>query len=237
MIVRGGPAVSGRPRLLDLFCGAGGCSVGYHRAGFHVTGVDHWPQPNYPYEFHQADALDVLADRAFIATFDAIHASPPCKGENPLRHLHDVEHPDLLTPTLELLAGIDQPWAVENVESTQKMPGSLILCGASFGLQAQCRDGVTRVLRRHRRLASNVFLMAPPCSCSKRIIGVYGHGGVGHGGRPKPGSYRGYQATASEARQALGIGWMTAVELAQAIPPAYTEWIGSQLLDHLKATR
>jgi DNA (cytosine-5)-methyltransferase 1 len=219
--------VSGQPRLLDLFCGAGGCSVGYHRAGFDVIGVDNRPQPNYPFEFHQADALTFP-----LEGFDAIHASPPCKSETRLRHVHDIDHPDLLTPTVERFAGLGVPWVIENVESTKKLPGALVLCGASFGLRAECDDGTLRLLRRHRRFASNVFMMAPPCACTSRIVGVYGHGGG-----PKRLLNRGYQATKAEAVAAMGIDWMSRDELSQAIPPAYTEYLGAQLLDHLKATR
>lgn len=210
-------------RLLDLFCGAGGCSVGYSRAGFDVVGVDIEAHPDYPFEFHRVDALEVLADKAFLARFDAIHASPPCKSENPLRHLHEVDHPDLLTPTLHALAGEARPWVVENVAGTRKMPGAMLLCGEAFGLGAMCRDGVYRPLRRHRLFASNVWLMSPGCACSGRQpLGVFGTGGGGaQNGR--------YKAWRDEARVAMGIDWMRHDDLVQAIPPAYTEHIGHHL--------
>lgn len=233
-----------KPRLLDLFCGAGGCSVGYARAGFEVVGVDIEPHPDYPYPIHVGDALDVL--RRLMAGFAveflrpdghglrvvpediaAIHASPPCKSETDLAALSDRKHPNLLGPTLGLLGAQRTPWVVENVEGTDQMPGSLVLCGASFGLGATCRDGVYRPLRRHRRFESSVFLMGPGCACDGREpVGVYGTGG---GGRMT----RGYKAHPEEAREAMGIDWMTREDICQAIPPAYTQLIGEQVIDHL----
>ena len=218
-----------RFRLLDLYCGAGGCSVGYYLAGFDVVGVDIVAQPNYPFRFYQADALDALDDPDWLATFDAIHASPPCQSETPLRHSRpDYDWPDMLAPTIDALAQVDTPWVIENVSHTEQLPGALIICGASLGLKVKCSDGVVRVVRRHRRFASNVWLMAPPCACTFRIVGVYGHGGgtrVAHG----------YAGFADEAREAMGIDWMNRNEMAQAIPPAYTQLIGEQLLSELVA--
>lgn len=217
-----------RPVLLDLFCGAGGCAVGYYRAGFDIVGWDIEPHPGYPFEFHQGDALEVLADRVYLDQFAAVHASPPCKSESPLRVLHDVDHPNLLGPTLAALKAWGGTWVVENVEGTDQMPGSLVLCGASFGLGATCRDGVYRPLRRHRRFESSVFLMGPGCACDGREpVGVYGTGG---GGRMT----RGYKAHPEEAREAMGIDWMTREDICQAIPPAYTEFIGEQLIAALE---
>jgi len=211
-----------RPRLLDLFCGAGGAAVGYHRAGFEVVGVDIEPQPHYPFEFHQADALYALTFP--LGGFDAIHASPPCQSESDLRHRTGVEYQDLLTPTLAQLRAQSLPWIVENVESTDKLPGSLVLCGTEFGL----RSG-NRYLRRHRRfLASFDLWGAGGCSCAARSIGgVYGTGGGGP-------MTRGYKFRPAEAAEAMGIDWMTTAERAQAIPPAFTEHLGAQLLDHLR---
>lgn len=214
-----------RPRLLDLFCCAGGASMGYHRAGFDVVGVDIAPRPSYPFEFIQADALEVLDDRAFIAGFDIIAGSPPCQSESDLRHRTGVDYIDLLTPTLERLNRIDKPWVVENVASTKKLPGALILCGTEFGLKAVCRDGKTRWLSRHRRFGSNVFLLgAGGCHCTtgRLIGGVYGTGGGGV-------MTRGYKFHPEEAREAMGIDWMSRAEISQAIPPAFTEHIGLQL--------
>lgn len=123
-----------RPRLLDLFCGAGGCSVGYQRAGFDVEGIDLEPHPDYPYPFRQADALEVLADVDLLLSYDVVHASPPCKSETDLAVLSDRAHPNLLGPTLGLLRAVPGlVWVVENVEGTRQMPDALLVCGASFG--------------------------------------------------------------------------------------------------------
>lgn len=212
-----------RPLLLDLFCCAGGAGMGYHRAGFDVVGVDIRPQPRHPFEFVQADALEVLADRKYLARFDAVHASPPCQSETDLRHRTGEEYPDLLTPTLALLEGVTVPWVVENVESTAKLPGALVLCGTEFGL----RSG-RRWLRRHRRFGSNVLLMgAGGCHCyGKPIGGVYGNAGGGS-------QNRGFKFNVAGAREAMGIDWMVQAELSQAIPPAFTEFVGEQLLAHI----
>lgn len=216
-----------RPRLLDLFCGEGGCSAGYVRAGFDVFGIDTAKQTRYPHEFLQVDALDFLAEVS-PGDFDLIHASPPCKSENPLRHLHDVEHPDLLTPTLAMLRAGTTPWIVENVEATDKMPGALVLCGEAFGLGAVCRDGVYRPLKRHRLFESSLPLMSSGCACSGRQpVGIYGHGGGGQ-------MTRGYKATLADARASMGIDWMSRRGISQAIPPAYTEYLGEQAIDLIR---
>jgi DNA (cytosine-5)-methyltransferase 1 len=216
-----------RPRLLDLFCCQGGASMGYHRAGFDVVGVDCAEQPGYPFEFHQGDALTYLADSYW--DFDAIHASPPCHDHSDLAHRTGTDGTgDLLAATLDALARLDIPWVVENVEGAP-MPGALVLCGTEFGLSAMTKTG-RRWLRRHRLFASNRLLMgAGGCSCSMRpIVGVYGTGGGGQ-------MTRGYKSTKAEAEEALGIDWMDRYGLSQAIPPAYTEFIGAQLLDALRA--
>lgn len=209
-------------RLLDLYCGAGGAARGYQLAGFHVVGIDTAPQPRYAGdEFLQADALPALADPLFLAGFAAIHASPPCQSETALRHRTGLTYPDLLTPTLALLRGSALPWVVENVESTAKLPGALVLCGTEFGLHSG-----DRWLRRHRRfLASFPLWGAGGCSCRRaKIGGVYGDGGGGQ-------QTRGWRFP-GKARQgdALGIDWMTTAEMSQAIPPAYTRFVGEQLL-------
>lgn len=220
-----------RPRLLDLFCGAGGAAMGYHRAGFDVVGVDINPQPHYPFEFHQGDALrwlDVTIRHPH--TFAAVHASPPCPRYSAITPNRD-DHPDLVAPTRELLRASGLPYVIENV------PGSplidpVVLCGAAFGLGTGCRDGRWRNLKRHRLFESNVWLMAPGCCCHGEAVGIYGDGGGGPSTRPSGGG--GYKAYPEEARAALGIDWADRRGLANAIPPAYTEFIGEQLLAHLQ---
>lgn len=213
------------PPLLDLFCGEGGATRGYQEAGFCVTGVDLvWRSRYCGDRFVKADAFEVLADPVFLSRFVAVHASPPCQSESQLRHLTGRDYPDLLTPTLQALGRAAVPWVVENVESTGKMPGSIVLCGTQFGL----RSG-DLWLRRHRRFAANFPLTggAADCVCGGLPVGgVYGRGGGGPMGN-------GYKFGPQQAREAMGIGWMTNAGIAQAIPPAYTRFVGAQLMDHI----
>ncbi len=218
-----------RPLLLDLFCCEGGASTGYHRAGFDVVGVDIRDQPRYPFAFRREDALTFV--RRHWQDFDVVAASPPCQSETGLKHLSTNSHPNLLGPTLDLLATLPVPWIVENVAATKQMPGALVLCGTEFGLNAACRDGVTRWLSRHRKFASNLFLYgAGGCHCTtgKKIGGVYGTGGGGA-------MTHSYKFHPEEARAAMGIEWMSRKGIAQAIPPAYTAFLGGQLIDALTA--
>jgi DNA (cytosine-5)-methyltransferase 1 len=224
-----------KPRLLDLFCGAGGAAMGYARAGFEVVGVDITPQPNYcGDEFVEADALRVLdmltgvydeplINALMTRPFDAVHASPPCQAY--IRSgmvAKDGRHPDLLGRTRELLEQTGFPWVIENVPGAP-MRADLVLCGSMFGL------GV----RRHRWFESNVALPPwPPAACdhSLPITGVYGHphgkgGAWRNGRRPMLPSDR-----ATWSRE-MGIDWMHPLELAAAIPPAYTEFLGGRLLN------
>jgi hypothetical protein len=208
-----------RPKLLDLFSGAGGASVGYHQAGFDVTGVDLHPQPHYPFEFHQADALTVPLDG-----FDAIHASPPCQRYSMATpHARREHHPDLLPPTRERLLTCGIPWVMENV------PGAPIradysLCGCQFGLE----------LRRRRLFETSwhAFSLMSPCAHFGPVVSVVGHG--------TPSWVReklGYNPTIADYRAAMGIHWMNRNELSEAIPPAYTRFIGEQLMAELRSGR
>jgi DNA (cytosine-5)-methyltransferase 1 len=204
------------PRLLDLFCGAGGAAMGYHRAGFDVVGVDINPQKNFPFEFHQADAMTFPLDG-----FDAIHASPPCQDHSPLKS-RAGEHGTgwMLDATLARLGAQPAVWVVENVGAAHNR-ADLLLCGEMFGLRTI----------RHRRFTIDQrftgLLANPPhpkhsarTSTKKRRacwdagfhISVTGDIGSTIGGL------------------ALGIDWMNGNELSQAIPPAYTEYVGGLLL-------
>lgn len=213
-------------RLLDLYCGAGGAAMGYHRAGFDVVGVDIAPQPRYPFTFVQADALDYLT--AYGHQFDAIHASPPCQDHSALCSVRGAHGTGwMLEATRDALIRLDVPWVIENVPGAP-MPGAVVLCGTEFGLSTDV-VGKGRVwLRRHRLFESSVLLMgAGRCHCYRRpIIGVYGHGDGGH---------RGWKGSIRDRRAVMGIDWMTRDELAQAVPPAYTEHVGEQLVDHLSS--
>jgi DNA (cytosine-5)-methyltransferase 1 len=212
-----------------------GAAMGYARAGFRVIGVDIEPQPNFPFEFYQDDAFSVVR-QVMDGTWKpaAIHASMPCKRHTVLyrlaRHNGGREHPDLVTPMLDLLEALGLPYVMENVPGAP-LPGAEVICGSSFGL------GV----RRHRLIATNWCYRPPPCDHQAQdaasplypvkryhsgsavvtmspVVGVYGRGqGLGPG-------------EVDLWRQAMGIDWMTREELSQAIPPAYTEHIGRELM-------
>lgn len=214
------------PLLLDLFCGAGGASAGYAQAGFDVVGVDVRPMPRYPFRFVEGDALDVLAGWDLLPTFDAIHASPPCQDWSVLhRNYGAPEHGTgyLLHATLRALARQPRPWVVENVVGAP-LPSAFVLCGASFGLGASGLD-----LNRHRRFETSFPMLAPPCQHRRGLtIGVYGNG-TNSWHQKKLGRC----LSIAEMREAMGIDWMNRAELSQAVPPAYTRFIGEQLLAHL----
>jgi DNA (cytosine-5)-methyltransferase 1 len=198
--------------------------MGYHLAGFDVVGVDLARQPHYPFELVRGDALAYLRQHGH--EFDAVHASPPCKNNTPLRHTRRFPtlfdpHPELIGPTLEGLQELQVPWVVENVPGAP-LPEPVVLCGSMFGLQ----------VRRHRLFASNVQLEQPPCRHEEQsvVLGVYGNGGA-DSGRAARGGGGGVKVAGPEAAAALGIDWTTHQPgLAQAIPPAYTRSIGLQLL-------
>lgn len=214
-------------RLLDLFCGAGGCSVGYHHAGFDVTGVDIEPHTDYPYELRVADALDVLADVDYLRSFDVVHASPPCPGYSTIT-ADQTKHPRLIAPVREALRSAGVTYVIENVMGAKThMVNPVMLCGSSFGLR----------VRRHRMFESNTLLMSLPCSHDGVAVGVYGDHPDRPGGWLRPdGTSRGLKATSlTEGQEAMGIDWMTWDDLTDAIPPAYTTFVGEQLLDQLRA--
>lgn len=220
-----------KPRLLDLFCGAGGAAMGYHRAGFQIVGVDNQPQPNYPFEFIQADAMQLLDDWPVWVDelFDAIHASPPCQAFTTARTIQGRDHPDLLTPTRQRLQEWGTAWVIENVVGAP-MRADVVLCGSHFNLQTQ----------RHRwfEFGFPYFNLLTPCSHAwgeDGPVGVYGHTGQGSKryGNRRSGNH-GWMV--ADWKRAMGIDWMSRDELAQAIPPAYTQFIGEQLLSVLTDT-
>jgi DNA (cytosine-5)-methyltransferase 1 len=211
-------------RLLDLFCGAGGAGMGYHRAGFEVVGVDIKPQKNYPFEFHCANAFAFLEKHGH--EFDVIHASPPCQAFTDLKKMHNAkQHDDLLSPVREALERLGKPFIIENVEGAP-MHRYLVLCGTMFNLGTQEAE-----LRRHRRFETRPYIRPiEPCRHGRksRVIGVYG----GHG-RDRRRTVNTQDFSTDERREAMGIDWMNGQELSQAIPPKYTEWIGHRLLEVL----
>ena len=219
-----------RPRLLDLFCGAGGCSVGYHRAGFDVVGWDIEPHPDYPFEFHQGDALDVLRNHAYLNSFDVVHVSPPCPRYSVATHARGnaADHPDLVGPVRDLLRAWGGSYVIENVPGAP-LDHPLLICGWAMGLLH---------IKRHRLFESNVPLMSPGCLCPKGdMVSVFGHSGEDRrkSTRAKSGRVRAHVPIA-EVRALMGVEWMTSRDdVSDAIPPAYTEYLGAQLLDQLGA--
>jgi DNA (cytosine-5)-methyltransferase 1 len=211
-------------KLLDLFCGAGGAAVGYHRAGFtEILGVDHLPQPRYPFAFEKADALEFLAG-VQLGDYDLIHASPPCQAYSVTRHAAKNEgaHAALVPAVRSALRRIGTPFVIENVVGAPLISPAL-LCGLSLGLR----------VRRHRWFECPYLLLAPPCSGhDQEYFVIYGHEVRSR----RTGAAAGRKNALAAGRQAMGIDWMTRAELSQAIPPAYTEWIGAQLLPALKET-
>jgi DNA (cytosine-5)-methyltransferase 1 len=205
------------PVLLDLYCGAGGAAMGYHRAGFHVVGVDHVEQPNYPFEFRQADAIEYLQELGHA--FDAVHASPPCQAFTAYQRRpdHVSESPDLVAATRDALIAARKPWVIENVPGAP-LNNPFTLCGSMFGLD----------VRRHRLFESRFpILLVPECDHESQTP------------RFPPATNRTNLRRTVEVgvwripldvqQKAMGIDWMSREELSQAIPPAYTEWIGNRL--------
>lgn len=211
-------------KLLDLFSCAGGAGMGYHRAGFDVFGVDKNPQPRYPFEHHVADAIAFVLEHGH--EFDAIHASPPCQTFTAYKRRGGgvgESYENLIPQTREALERTGRPYIIENVESARdELVNPVRLCGSSFGLD----------VRRHRLFESNIPLVAPPCDHSWQTP------------RFTPASNRVNLRRTVEVgvwripldvqRKAMGIDWMELRELSEAIPPAYTEWLGAQLLEHVR---
>lgn len=222
--------MSARPRLLDLFCKAGGSSMGYHMAGFDVTGLDVDPQPRYPFRFVQAD-VTTLDPEWLAAHFDAVAGSPPCQPHTDLRARHpDRAYVDLIPPTRTLLRASGLPYVIENVSHRAGLVDPVRVCGSHFGLR----------VRRHRFFECSWPAVGTPCDHEwqdrdRRYVAFQGPskgstrrrtGTVSvHGGSQMEGG-----DTLRYKSVAMGIDWMTCAELNQAIPPAYTLHLGRQLL-------
>ena len=213
-----------RPLLLDAFCGGGGATKGYQRAGFEVWGCDINPHPNYCGDtFFQMDAVEFINLFGFLAT--AIHASPPCQAHSVARRVHKKEHVDLIPATRAALIATGKPYVIENVEGAP-LRASLMLCGTMFGLKT----------RRHRLFETSFDLYFPPFACGC-------HGEVGRGNllnyhntaqRNLYLSKHGYGNGSLGMKESLGVEWMNFDEAQEAIPPAYAEYIGKHLLAHLE---
>lgn len=207
-------------KLLDLYCGAGGSAWGYHQAGFDdITGVDIRNQPRYPFKFVRAHALTFLA--RYGQEYDLVHASPPCQAFSVTKSLTNHDHPDLVSATREELTRQGRLYVLENVPGAP-LVNPIMLCGRMFGLN----------LYRHRLFESNLILPQPEHPAHGLVLTKLGRA-------PKPGevmSVVGNFIGAGYGRLIMGIDWMTAKELSQAIPPAYTKFIGSTLYDLVRAT-
>ena len=207
-------------RLLDLYCKAGGASKGYQLAGFEVIGVDIKKQKRYPYEFIQADCLELMKDMDFLKSFDVITASPPCQTHSITQHLRNAQGKstdkiDLIPQTREALVASGKPYVIENVPGSPLI-NPILMCGSAFELK----------VRRHRLFESNIKLTSSICNHKEqgKPVGIYGSmrdeiPGGGHTAK-----------SIEQAREAMGIDWMIWGELVEAIPPVYTETIGKQIL-------
>jgi DNA (cytosine-5)-methyltransferase 1 len=210
-------------KLLDLYCKAGGASKGYQLAGFEVIGVDIKKQKRYPYEFIQADCLELMKDMDFLKSFDVITASPPCQTHSITQHLRNAQGKstdkiDLIPQTREALVASGKPYVIENVPGSPLI-NPILMCGSAFELK----------VRRHRLFESNIKLTSSICNHKEqgKPVGIYGSmrdeiPGGGHTAK-----------SIEQAREAMGIDWMIWGELVEAIPPVYTETIGKQILNVL----
>ena len=212
-----------KPKLLDLFCKAGGASMGYHLAGFEVIGIDIKKQKRYPFEFIQADAIEVLQDVEFLKQFDVLAGSPPCQTHSITQHLRNAQGKstnkiDLIPETRDGFIASGKPYVIENVPGSP-LNNPLTLCGSSFGLK----------VRRHRLFESNILLSGLTCNHKEqgKPVGIYGsmRDEIPNGGHTAK--------TIEQAREAMGIDWMLWGDLVEAIPPIYTEFIGNQIRKQL----
>ena len=219
-----------RLKLLDLFCCAGGAALGYDQASFEVTGVDIAPQPNYPYKFIEADALSLEPE--FLAGFDAIHASPPCQAYSDLakRNGNGDDWPQLIEETRSMLEQTGKPWVIENVEGAP-LKSPIVLCGTMFpGL---------RVIR-HRLFESNFPIEQPSHipHVEHPLVHTLDKRKNHYGKTCEWKNYvqvtGGGNCSIAAAQDAMGIDWMIKREINEAIPPAYAEYIGRQIMQHLE---
>ncbi len=213
-------------RLLDLFCGAGGAAMGYYHAGIiDITGIDIHPQPHYPFRFIQGDALDYLTEHG--SEYDIIHASPPCQGYSRMKGIVDVTvYPRLIKNVRKTLIATGKPYIIENIVEAVGEDGlskdSLVLCGTMFGLKTH----------RHRRFETSPSIYFYPAGCTREKVG-FERLNKYFSDPSKMATIIGHNFSLAVGRSALGINWMTRGELAEAIPPAYTEYIGRWMLREL----
>ncbi len=221
-------ATSTKPKVLDLFCGAGGCSMGYSQAGFEVVGVDIKPMPRYPFRFILGDALEVLVEMiesGEIEEYSLIASSPPCQKYTNMGNVwKGKEYPDLVAATRTILIDTGLPYVIENVEGARDwLINPILLCGSMFGLRVY----------RHRLFECNPWLLMPPHIAHQDSTPKAGRGTASPKGFI---SVAGHFSNVEYAKEAMGIDWMVRDELSQAIPPAYTQWLGCQMLEMVKVS-
>lgn len=234
-----------KPKMLDLFCGCGGCSVGYARAGFEVWGIDNIEQPNYPFTFIKADAMDILNDSEFLKQFDIIHASPPCHKYSKATPKHlKTDKADLVRPVREALDRIGLPYIIENVPQARfaGMRPSLLLSGTMFGLKV-IRERIFELSPNLRRFCPQEFVPKPNGSVrTGEYLTCAGMGAVSSK-EPYKGKLKGLEDNTLFQNRvvAMGIDWVESglnkakmKELANAIPPDYTQWIGERIIKFFK---
>ena len=210
-------------KLLDLFCGAGGASMGYSKAGFEVTGIDLKHGKRYPFKYIRGDVMDYITDMNFLRSFDVIHASPPCQTFSATKHLRNAQGKstsklDLVEPVRNALIESGIPYIIENVEGAPLIDPVLV-CGSAFDLK----------VRRHRLFESSFALVGTQCNHKKqgKPVGIYGsmRDEIPNGGHTAK--------TMEEANEAMGIDWMIWGELVESIPPVYTAFLGLQIKEQL----
>lgn len=211
-------------RILDLFCGAGGAGAGYARAGWEVVGVDIDPQPRYPFPFHRADALTFPLDG-----FDAVHASPPCQRfSKSVSKRHRQNHPDLIGPIRERLLASGLPFVIENVPRAP-LHDPIVLCGTMFRLD----------VKRHRLFEIHGWTPPEPPPCrhadyEPRFAPAWNRT-TPLRFRPISGGWTGDDDLEAD-KAAMGVDWtVNQHELSEAIPPAYTAFLGAALADQVRA--
>lgn len=210
---------AGRPKLLDLFCCAGGAAKGYYDAGFEVVGIDIEQQPQYPYKFILSDALEYLEKNG--SEYDVIHASPPCQGYSHLTPKeHKGNHEKLIDKLRVLLIRIGKPYIIENVAGAKnELINPIMLCGSMFNLRCQ----------RHRFFETSFALnVEMKCDHSKIPLLVTTASKASRELRQRLGMK---PKTVKNAPLAYGIDWMSFKGLKECIPPAYTKWIGERWIE------
>ena len=210
-------------KLLDLFCGAGGASYGYAKAGFEVTGIDLKHGKRYPFDYIRGDVMDYITDMDFLRSFNVIHASPPCQTFSATKHLRNAQGKstsklDLVEPVRNALIESGIPYIIENVEGAPLI-NPVLVCGSAFELK----------VRRHRLFESSLALVGTKCDHKKqgKPVGIYGsmRDEIPNGGHTAK--------TMAEANEAMGIDWMIWGELVESIPPVYTAFLGLQIKEQL----